>query len=244
MSNLPQQWVLVRGLLRSKYHWKKFGTDLQQALGAEKIHFVELSGNGYLSEQITPVKIDEAIQQLRSQLPNDLKSFGLLGISLGGMLATRWAQLHPTEIESLVLINSSSRLSSFNKRLLPKNYVSILKVLASGDEEKAEEFILSTTSNFKEKWQPHLKDNIAFLKEHPIRSENFVRQLVLSTQANFKNTPECKKLILCSKADGLVHYSCSEDIAKAWNCEIRYHEGAGHDLPLDDSAWIIEQIKR
>jgi homoserine acetyltransferase len=193
---------------------------------------------------LTPVKIDEAVQQLRSQLPSNLKSFGLLGISLGGMLATHWAQLYPSEIQQLVLINSSSRLSSFNKRLLPKNYVSILKVLASSNEAQAEEFILSTTSNFNEKWQPHLQDNIAYLKKHPIRSENFVRQLVLSTQANFKNIPECKKLILCSKADRLVHYSCSEDIAKAWNCDIRYHEGAGHDLPLDDSPWIIEQIKR
>lgn len=244
MSNLPREWVLIRGLLRSQFHWKSFGPDLQKQLGAEKIHFVELAGNGFLSDQLTPVKIDEAVQQLRSQLPNDLKNFGLLGISLGGMLATRWSQLYPNEIQQLVLINSSSRLSSFSKRLIPKNYVSILKVLASGNEEKAEEFILSTTSNFKEKWQPHLQDNIAYLKKYPIRSENFVRQLVLSTQANFKNVPECPKLILCSKADRLVHYSCSEDIAKTWNCDIRYHEAAGHDLPLDDSPWIIEQIKR
>lgn len=244
MSKLPNELVLIRGLLRSKYHWKNFGEELQQQLEVKKIHFVELAGNGFLSTQLTPVKIDEAVQQLRSQLPSDLKNYGLLGISLGGMLATRWAQLYATEVQKLILINSSSRISPFHKRLIPKNYVSILKVLATANEEQAEEFILSTTSNFKDKWQPHLADNISYLKKHPLQSQNFVRQLVLSTQANFKNTPECEKLVLCSKADRLVHYSCSEDIAKAWNCEIRYHETAGHDLPLDDSAWIIEQLKR
>lgn len=244
MGNLPREWVLIRGLLRSQFHWKNFGTDLQQQLGLHKVHFVELAGNGFLSEQLTPVKIDEAVAQLHAQLPIELKNYGLLGISLGGMIATRWAQLHPAEVEKLVLINSSSRLSSFTKRLLPKNYVSILKTLASSNEEQIEEFILSTTSNFKEKWQPHLKDNIAYLKQHPLKSENFVRQLVISTQANFKSIPACEKLVLCSKADRLVHYSCSEDIAQAWNCEIRYHESAGHDLPLDDTPWIIEQIKR
>jgi pimeloyl-ACP methyl ester carboxylesterase len=244
MGNLPSEWVLIRGLLRSQFHWKSFGTELQQQLGLVKVHFVELAGNGILSDQLTPLKIDEAVAQLHTQLPSNLKNYGLLGISLGGMLATRWAQLHPNEVEKLVLINSSSRLSTFTKRLLPKNYVSILKTLASANDEQAEEFVLSTTSNFKEKWQPHLKENINFLKKHPLKYENFVRQLALSTQANFKSIPKCEKLVLCSKADKLVHYSCSEDIAKAWNCDIRFHEGAGHDLPLDDTPWIIEQIKR
>jgi pimeloyl-[acyl-carrier protein] methyl ester esterase len=88
-----------------------------------------------------------------------------------------------------------------------------------------------------------LQENINYLKQNPIKSANFARQLLLSTQANFKNIPKCPKLILCSKADRLVHYTCSEDIAKTWNCQIEHHNQAGHDLPLDDTNWIINQIK-
>jgi hypothetical protein len=28
-----------------------------------------------------------------------------------------------------------------------------------------------------------------------------------------------------------------------WQCSLRLHPGAGHDLPLDDTPWVLEQIQ-
>ncbi len=237
-----QNWVLIRGLIRSQYHWKDFPAQLEKSTEYNKVHLVELAGNGFLHQYDTPTDILEAIDQLQAQLPENLEHFGLIGISLGGMLATKWAQLWPEKIKQLVLINSSSNLSPFYHRLMPHNYGSIITSLVSPSAQKKEETILSMTVNQEEIWRRQLAENTEFLEQHPIRKLNFFKQLQLTTQVDFNVVPACSKLILNSNADRLVHPSCSESIAKAWQCLLMTHESAGHDLPLDDSEWVIQKI--
>lgn len=239
--NLTKNWVLIRGLIRSRFHWGHFPQSFKQHLKAEQVIEVELPGNGYLYKENTPTQINEAVNALKTQLPQQLTSYGLVGISLGGMLATHWAQAYPTEVERLVLINSSSSLNWFYQRLQPQNYLAILKNLLLLNPDNFEKFILKTTSNNKESIR-HLKDYIEFQKTHPLTKINFINQLRLASQVDFTKTPVMPKLILASKADRLVNSVCSEKIAAYWNCPIHYHPTAGHDLPLDDAAWIISKI--
>ena len=57
--------------------------------------------------------------------------YKLLAMSLGGMVATSWAQRYPIEIGRLVLINTSTRpFSSLTDRLRPTNWAK-LGVLAA-----------------------------------------------------------------------------------------------------------------
>ena len=35
---------------------------------------------------------------------------------------------------------------------------------------------------------------------------------------------------------------CSLTLARAWSAGIAVHPYAGQDLPLDDGAWVIEQV--
>jgi hypothetical protein len=51
-------------------------------------------------------------------------------------------------------------------------------------------------------------------------------------------------LLLTSAQDGLVDTRCSLALAQAWHCDIESHPWAGHDLPLDDAAWVIEAVRR
>lgn len=240
----PQKWILIRGLMRSRFHWKSFGEELKIKLGLESVQELELPGNGFLSNEVTPALIEQAVASLRRQLQSsNSESYGIIGISLGGMIATKWAQLHPGEVSHLVLINSSSGRSRFYARLLPRNYFSIFWHLVISAPDAIEEFILRTTSNNEKIWREHLDANIDFLKKHPLKISNFLRQLKLSGQTNFSLKPLSKKLILTSKTDRLVSFTCSEKIAAHWGCQIFCHESAGHDLPLDDSAWVIERIR-
>ena len=48
--------------------------------------------------------------------------------------------------------------------------------------------------------------------------------------------------MLTSAADRLVDTRCSHDLARAWQCPIASHSWAGHDLPLDDAAWVARQV--
>lgn len=237
-----QNWVLIRGLVRSQYHWKDFPARLEQSAPHVKVHLVEIAGNGFLHQYDTPTDIIEAVEMLEAQLPEHLENYGLIGISLGGMLATKWAQIKPERVQQLVLINSSSGLSPFYHRLRPKNYSAILSSLIGPSFEKKEEMILSMTVNQEEIWRRQLAENTEFLKQHPVRTRNFINQLLLTTQVNFEDVPACSKLVLNSNADRLVHPSCSERIAEAWGCPLITHQSAGHDLSLDDAEWVIQKI--
>lgn len=243
-NSTPENWVLIRGLIRSKFHWGTFPEKLKKDLNIKAVECVELAGNGYLADQFTPEKIEEALLDLKKQLPPDLKNFGIIGISLGGMLATKWAQLYPHEVSHLVLINSSSSLSPFYKRLNPAQYAGIIKNLAIFNPAAIEKFILSATSNQTENWLPLIKNYSEFQKEHPVSLSNFIQQLKLTSQVDFSDVPKSRNLVLTSKTDRLVSYECSKAIAEVWNCKIEFNDHAGHDLPLDDADWVIAQIKK
>jgi hypothetical protein len=49
-------------------------------------------------------------------------------------------------------------------------------------------------------------------------------------------------LLLASVGDGLVDTRCSLKLASIWDATIAVHPAAGHDLPLDDEAWVLAQI--
>lgn len=239
----PQHWVLIRGLVRSRYHWGDFPQELKTELRCQNVYCVELKGNGELCQESTPGMIEEAIDDLRKQLPADLQSFGLLGISLGGMLATKWAQLFPEEVSHLVLVNSSSNLSPFYERLRPVQYPGLLRSLVSRSVRKKEQFILLATSNDAHQRAKLLDRYTDFHNRYQVSLKNFLTQLNLAKQTDFSNVPLMKKLVLASTADRLVSYKCSQAIAQKWKCLVLLHNNAGHDLTLDDSKWVIHAIK-
>jgi pimeloyl-ACP methyl ester carboxylesterase len=243
-NNSPKHWVLIRGLIRSRYHWGNFPQTLQSELNSQSVHSVELKGNGELYNERTPSMIEEAIDDLRRQLPTDtLSRFGLIGISLGGMLATKWAQLFPEEVSHLVLINSSSTLSPFYERLRPAQYPGLFRSLLTNSVRNKEHFILQATSNDAHRRAKVLDEYTEFHRQHPVQLKNFLTQLNLAKQTDFSNIPQMKKLILASTADRLVSFKCSQTIAKKWKCAVLLHASAGHDLVLDDTKWVLNAIK-
>jgi pimeloyl-ACP methyl ester carboxylesterase len=55
-------------------------------------------------------------------------------------------------------------------------------------------------------------------------------------------TPTIPTLLLASTHDALVSVECSRAIAHQWKLQLAEHPTAGHDLPLDDAGWVIEQV--
>ena len=244
-NDFPKRWVLIRGLTRGAFHWLNFADEFKKHFDLTEVFTPELAGNGALNEEISPSRIDQAVQQLRNQIPVEDQKTGLLSISMGGMIAARWAEMFPDEISHLVLINSSfASLSPFFQRLLPQNYSSLVDNFLFYDANKLEKFILRTTSNFEDKSVTHLEKLVQFQKNHPVSLSNFIRQLKISGTADCRAKPKAKTLILKSLKDRLVSHECSEAIAKKWNCAIETHPEAGHDLPLDDALWIFEKLQK
>jgi len=78
-------------------------------------------------------------------------------------------------------------------------------------------------------------------RDRPLSRATFARQLWAA--ASYRpRTPTLPLLVLGSRGDRLVHPACSQAIATRWRSDFRQHPDAGHDLPLDDPAWVAAQI--
>ena len=68
----------------------------------------------------------------------------------------------------------------------------------------------------------------------------------LAAAARYKpgeKRPVPDALILASRGDRIVHWRCSSTLEERWQWTMKLHPDAGHDLPLDDPEWIIQQIR-
>jgi pimeloyl-ACP methyl ester carboxylesterase len=251
-------WVLLRGLMREQRHWGEFPAQLGRALPDAVIVTPDLPGNGTRHTLRSATRVADMVEFCRQDLQaRGLRPpYALLALSLGGMVAVEWASLYPGEIERCVLINTSMRpYGRFHERLRWQNYPAVLAQLARGGIERQERLILRLTSNgthgprtgagATSQRVPLLAQWTAYQREYPVSRPNVLRQL--GAAARFRAPPvppPVPLLILASAGDRLVDHHCSLRLAAAWNAPLAVHPGAGHDLPLDDGAWIIEQVAR
>jgi pimeloyl-ACP methyl ester carboxylesterase len=82
-------------------------------------------------------------------------------------------------------------------------------------------------------------------QQHPAKPFNAMRQLLAASRFHAPlTTPKTPTLLLASTQDALVNVECSRSIARQWRWPLSEHPEAGHDLPLDDGQWVIDQILR
>ncbi len=241
MSN--NRWIFLRGLTRGNIHWAKFPEIFKAHCPDAEMEFLEIPGNGFLSEENSPVAVKSLIESLRSQskFVKNHQSFNICGISLGGMAAMKWAEKFPEEIASISIINSSlSQYSSYDKRLLPENYETLLKTLFLTNTYEQEENILKITSNKFEQTKYNLESFAAFSLEHQVTKLNFLRQIILAKSVYIETIPLIPFKVISSKNDRLVDSTCSDLIALKLGGTQFIHPTAGHDLPLDEPEWLSE----
>jgi len=237
-------WVFIRGLSRGNIHWAEFPQILKNYNPEVKMEFLEIPGNGELYQEDSPTSCLELIEILRekSHFFKNKIPFNLCGISLGGMIALKWAELYPEDLVSLSVINTSlKQFSPFTQRLLLHNYSKIIISLFSSSCQKQEQLILEMTSNNEMAWKKKLIQYAEYASSHTFKKKNFVRQLLLAGDIHIENIPlHLPTKIICAKNDSLVSHNCSLIIAEKLKSKVYLHPSAGHDLPLDDPEWLAE----
>jgi len=240
-------WVLLRGLVRQQKHWEAFPEHFARAFPQARVQLLDLPGNGVHCDRPSPLQVRDMMEAARAELALRKvdRPLHLLAISLGGMVALEWMHRHGEEVAAAVIINSSLRnTGNFLERLRPQNYPALLKnLLLQQDDLQRERLILDITSNL----YPH-KEALAhkwqqYAQTHPTSTRNALRQLLAAARYRApQRRPHERVLILNSARDRLVNPVCSQRMAQQWQWPLRTHPQAGHDLPLDDGHWIIEQI--
>ena len=245
MSN----WILLRGLTREARHWGGFAELLRREIPDARVIAPDLPGNGSLNEQKSPQRVEQMVEALRKQLDAQRVAppYRLLAMSLGAMVAADWAARHPDEIGGAVLINTSLRpFSPFYHRLRPANYRRLLRLaLGAASDREWETAILELTSRHADAHAAVLDDWLAYRRENPVAVGNALRQLVAAARYRAPRVkPPVPLLVLSSQCDALVDSDCSRQLAQRWQLPHAIHPSAGHDLPLDDGAWVVSQVAR
>lgn len=239
-------WVLLRGLMRESRHWGDFQFLFQNAVSAPVVT-LDLPGNGRLHMQTSANSVEGMVNHVRTQLTQlgYEPPYRILALSLGAMVAVAWCESLPVEIEIMVLINTSlPPYNHFYHRLRPENYLA-LSLLLFGTDSQREKLILKLTSTRSrdENLNATLEQWTTYSREFPVSPGNILRQLQAAISFNsVTGTPKTPVLLLASQKDQLVNVKCSIQLAHQWGCALRLHPIAGHDLPLDDGLWVIQQI--
>jgi pimeloyl-ACP methyl ester carboxylesterase len=246
---MQKNWILIRGLARGVGHWTDFPERLKRAFPNDHFELLEIPGNGAIYKEKSPTTIGQMVESLReqSQFIRQGKKVNIFAISLGAMVATAWADRYPTEIDNLILTNSSSaKHSKFYERLKPENYLKMTGLFLGFKTrysiEDMEREILKMTTNSSERRDYALPIWTHESVIHPIGIQNFFRQLLAANHYVFPIEAPAPTILLASENDHFVNVSCSKSLAKSWSCPIDIHPWAGHDLPLDDPDWVIQHL--
>lgn len=240
-------WVLLRGLTREHRHWGHFPELFRARLGDVAVVAPDLPGNGALHHRRSPLRVEAMVDYLRGELRRQgyAPPYSLLALSLGGMVAVAWAASYPEELQAAVLINTSLRpFGRFYQRLRLAAYPELGAVLlASADAARRERLVWRLTSNRAAPDAGLLDAWSAWRRECPVGTGNLLRQLLAAARCRAPaQPPALPLLVLASAGDRLVDCDCSRRLAAAWGAPLVMHPSAGHDLPLDDGPWVVQQV--
>jgi len=239
---------LLRGLIREKAHWGSFVRELEHAFPGDRVHTLEIPGVGAACRQTTPADFDAMIRFMREPAA---ERFGggqenlLLAMSLGGMMARRWMELFPGDFRWVVLANTSFKgLSPLHHRLRPASMLRFARIFFTPGAQARERAIVAMVSNNKARHEEIAAQWLEIQEKRPVSRRSFLNQIraALTFQPSLRR-PEARLLILAGRGDRLCDPRCSEAIHRAWGGQLVTHPTAGHDLPLDDPGWVIEQIR-
>lgn len=243
--NEARRWILLRGLSRGRGHWADFSIEFSKQFPNDEIEFLDLPGNGERNKERSPRNIPAYVESLRSQ--SRLLSKGsvhILALSLGGMIATEWARLYPSEVEQGYLVcTSSAEHSSVFDRFKVGNYPSFLPLILNQDQKKYEEILLSRITNNEDRRRYVFDELVKYSEQYPARVTNFLNQIFAASLYKFPSNPPANLHLIGSYGDRLVAPQCTLSIAKLWNLKPAMHPWAGHDIPIDDPQWLLQRIK-
>lgn len=236
-------WILLRGLTREQSHWGDFHQQLDLRFPEHRFHCIDLPGTGTRFQEPSPstiAGIRQCVQDYAANIPGPM---GLLGLSMGGMVALDWAQADPGRIASLVLINTSSGFSPPWQRMRPAAFGEALGMALRRNVEARERGILKLTSN-RPIGQALEASWLLVQRQRPVTRRTALAQVrAAATYRPHPEVPAVKGLLLASAGDRIVHWHCSRALARRWHWPLRIHPDAGHDLPLDAPDWVLEQFR-
>jgi pimeloyl-ACP methyl ester carboxylesterase len=241
-----ENWILLRGLVREQGHWHDFADQFRKARPQADLELLDTPGNGDRRAEKSPLSIGAYTDSLRahSRFISEGKKVYLLAMSMGAMIAVDWITRFPEDFHRVVLLSTSfSSLSPFFHRLRPEAWPVIFGAPLRGNIRDRETRILRLELNLRRDFDELVRRNTELAETRPPQVSNAVRQLLAC--ARFRGVPRkpaVPVVLLAGLGDRLMHPDCSMKLARKWGIPIQTHPTAGHDLAVDDGAWVIHKL--
>jgi alpha-beta hydrolase superfamily lysophospholipase len=248
------RWLLLRGLTREQRHWLDFPTYFAAHVkgpgpAATEVLTLDLPGFGTQRNAPVPATVEEFVDDTRARLmplvtPGE--PLGLVAVSLGGIVALTWLARYPADFVCGAVINASmGDLSPLWHRMRPHNWPRIAAALVMG--VRARERMLLGMTRHQGDLDRDCDRHVDIASTAPPSKRAFVGQLTAAIRVKAPEKITVPTVVLTSLGDNLVSWRCSEAIARRLSLPLKLHEGtgrnaAGHDLALDDPAWVCERL--
>jgi pimeloyl-ACP methyl ester carboxylesterase len=246
------RWLMLRGLVREQRHWLDFPATFAEQMGQNTtVVTIDLPGFGTQSDAQVPASIEGFVDDVRARFTplRDAtagdESWGLLAISLGGMVALRWLAQHPSDFAAGVVINTSAGdLSPLWERFALRHWPRVLVAPFMGHRSR-EHMLLKMTRNVDEAAVLQALDAYdKIAQSSPPKPKQALGQIRAAAKSTTPESITTPLLVMTAKTDRLVSYRCSEKIAARLKADLLVHPWAGHDLPLDDPTWTITELRQ
>lgn len=227
-------------------HGGMWGQVASQLALTHRVHLVDLPGHGG-SATCAPYVLDTLVQKFSEQIDESLT---VVGWSLGGQVAMRWAQLYPAQLNKLVLVATTpcfvqkdgwncamaaDTLQEFAASLLQNHALTLKRFLALQlrGSENERELLLDLRSRLFAKGEPDvaaLKGGLDILRDTDMR-----KQLEYITQPT---------LLIAGERDTLTPSSASEYLAQTLpNARLAKIQGAAHVPFLSHPQIFMQHMK-
>lgn len=212
-------------------HSGMWGQVAEQLAQTHRVHLVDLPGHGG-SAACAPYGLDTLVQRLSAKFNEPLV---VAGWSLGGQVALRWAQLHPEQLQKLVLVATTpcfvqqdgwgcamaaDTLHEFAASLLQNHGLTLKRFLALQlrGSENERELLLDLRARLFANGEPDvaaLKGGLDILRDTDLRAQ--LPNIMQST------------LVIAGERDTLTPKAASEAMAQALpNAQLQIIAGAAH----------------
>lgn len=241
------RWLLLRGLAREQRHWLDFPAVLESALPGARVYLLDLPGAGTEHARRSPHTIAAIAEDVRARWKTlDAAGegpWGLLGMSLGGMVAMDWCATHPKDFARVVLVSTSAGgLSRWWRRFDPRVLPLALAAMGDRDAVRREKRILAISSRLIADTTEVAGRWGRFSQDRPMQRSNVLRQLAAGRAFRAPAALLTPALIVAGAGDRLTDVSCSKSLASRFGARLVIHPGAGHEIALDAPTWLGEQI--
>ena len=239
-------WIFLRGLSRGQGHWGLFPQFFLEKFPDAEVEFLDLPGCGTRNKEKSCLSMVENLEEVRknSKWVKEGRPFSLLAISLGGMVASLWQDLYPDEVVRSFLINTSFEKMPPWKRFNPLQIKNLVRILRASQADDLEEAVTTLVCASEENRKKNLPLLIDFSRKYPVAKLNMIRQIYAAARVHFPATPKRPVVLLASRGDRLVSRDCTQALAGQWGAPAAFHPWAGHDLPIDDPMWVLNEIEK